>query len=255
MSWRAAAARLPLGRVRPLWLCALDSERRMPLGEHLAELRRRLIVGLFALAIGTVLTWGSLERVYAWLARPAGAIQLIALGPGEGLATDLRLALFGGCCLAAPTILVQATLFVGPALTAEGRRRLPLWVAAAFALACGGVLAGYFVVLPAALRFLLTRGAVAATVLSVARYTSFALVTLLATAAVAEFPLALLALAGLGVVSSDTLRRRRRQGWLFMIVAAALVTPSTDAVTLVLLAAPLIVLYEATLLLMKAVRV
>lgn len=226
----------------------------MPLSGHLAELRRRLIVALFALAVGTALTWGSLARLYAWLARPAGAIQLIALGPGEGFVTDFRLALFGGCCLAAPTWLVQATLFVAPALAAKSRRRLPLWVTGALALACGGGLAGYFVVLPAALRFLLARGAAAATVLSVARYTSFALATLLVTAAIAEFPLVLLALVGLGVVSPEALRRRRRQGWLFMVVAAALVTPSTDAVTLVLLTGPLIALYEATLLVMKAVR-
>lgn len=253
MSWCAAAWRL-FGLERRLWPAGVDSERRMPLTGHLAELRRRLIVGLFALACGTALTWGSLGHVYAWLARPAGAVQLVALGPGEGFATDLRLALFGGCCLALPTWLVQAALFIAPALDATGRRRLPLWMAGALALACGGGLAGYFVVLPAALRFLLTRGAAAATVMSVARYTGFALAALLTTAAIAEFPLVLLVLSSLGVVSPEALRQRRRQGWLLMVVGAALITPSTDAVTLVLLTGPLIALYEITLLLMKAVR-
>ncbi|MGE5560924.1 MAG: twin-arginine translocase subunit TatC [Chloroflexota bacterium] len=263
MSWRSAVGWRRMAGLRGVFAAvwpAVDVERRMPLADHLAELRRRLILSLFALAAGTILTWGSLPRLYSWLARPAGSPTLISLSPGEGFATDLRLALFGGCCLALPVWLVQAALFVAPALSGAARRRLPQYIAGVLLLACGGAAAGYLVVLPAALRFLLGRGATAAAtiraaaVLSLSRYTSFVLTSVLATVVAAEIPVVLLALAQLGLIRADTLRRRRRQGWLLMVVGAAVLTPSTDAVTLVLLAGPLILLYEVTLLLMKAVR-
>lgn len=267
MSWRSTLAWSTAGLRGLLAGSGPDAgERRMPITGHLAELRRRLILALFALVVGTLLTWGSLGPIYVGLVRPAGGAALIALSPGEGLATDIRLAVFGGCCLALPIWLVQAALFVAPALGRSSRRRLPLFVAGAVALAVAGGLAGYLLILPAALRFLLSRGAAVAGLagpdggaaahgaMSVARYTGFALTNILAAAIAAETPVLLLGLAQLGLIRATTLRRRRREGWLLLIIAAAILTPSTDALTMVLLAAPLILLYELTLLLMKAVR-
>lgn len=173
----------------------------------------------------------------------------VTLGIGEPFATTLMVAFMFALLLAMPLILYQGYAFVVPAFTPEEKRvAIPL-LSMVPALFIAGVAFGYFLVLPAAVRFLQNFNADEFNVLVQARdYYKFVALTLLATGMVFQIPVGILALTRLGVVSVGTLRRNRRYA-IVAIAVVAMLLPGTDPVSMLILMGPLIILFELSILL------
>ena len=229
----------------------------MPLFEHLAELRTRLLRALLALAAGTVVGYVVFPQVLALLTDPYCAAlavlepdrscRLIALRPLEPFSVRIKTSVVIGLFVGGPVIFYQLWRFITPGLTKRERRyALPFVVLSQVMFACG--IAFAYLVIPHGLRILLFMGGegIEAT-LSADEYLSFFLTTSVAFGLVFELPLVLIFLALVGVVQASMLRRARPYAVVLMVVLAAFITPTTDAVTLLLMAGPMVLFYELSI--------
>jgi sec-independent protein translocase protein TatC len=220
--------------------------------DHLDELRSRLIKSLIAVGVGTFIAFFFYEDILALLARPyetaVPGSELVFFRPTEAFSLSMRLSLFGGVILASPVILYQIWRFVAPALTPREKRwAIPITIVFVL-LFLAGVVVGYFA-LERGLGFLLGFGSEnLEPVIGADNYLSFAMRFILAFGISFEFPVFIFAAAAFGVVSSAQLRSVRRWAVLIIVVFAAVITPSGDPLTLMLLAVPMYVLYEASIL-------
>jgi sec-independent protein translocase protein TatC len=232
---------------------AVGFDDRLTLVEHLDELRSRIIVSLAAFGIGFALCFWQdalmLEIFNAAL--PAETPQPITLGVTEPFFTTIEVAAYGAFVLSLPVILWQAYAFVLPAFSdAERRVVLPFLVAAPF-LFLAGVAFSYFVVMPAAIDFLLNFNTADFDIEVRARdYYRFIGVLCLALGVLFQIPLGVLSITRLGIVTPDQLAKNRRYVILgISVVAAAL--PGGDPVSMLLIMLPLILLYEVSILIAR----
>lgn len=240
----------------------------MTLVEHLEELRARLIRSLAAVALGGLVGWFLYDQVLALLLRPycdyLGTVPeslrprqgcgLFFLGALDPVLIKLKLVAFIGFFLALPFILFQIWRFVVPGLTKSERRLgLPFIVSSVVLFALGAVVA--YVTLPRALAFLLGfAGPEFAPLLTGDRFLGFVMVVALAFGLSFEFPVVLVLLQTLGVVTPTQLAEQRRAAVLFVAVFAAVITPSSDPYSMLALMLPMLVFYEASILIGKLLR-
>lgn len=233
-------------------LLALDREIEdppMPLVGHLAELRRRLIVSLLILGLGAAAVFRFSGALLSWLARPAGGLVFVA--PAEAFYTRLQVALFGGLLLTLPLLLHQAWLFVARAMDRRWRRVTMILAPLSYLLFLAGTALSVFLVVPAALRFLLSYGSEGVRpLLSLSAYLEFVTGLSLAFGLVFQLPPALYALNRAGVLEGGRLRGLRGPIYVACFAAAALLTPGPDVVTQLLLGLPAVFLFELSLLAM-----
>ena len=221
---------------------------------HLEELRRRLGISLAALLVASGLALTQIERLIGWLQHPVRFLlpRFAYFTPTEPLTAYLRVAVLAGVVLAMPVILQQLWAFLRSGLTPRERTYGLLfvwWGSAQFVL---GALFAYVVLLPAALRFLLGIGErYLIPVVSIDRYVAFVTTLLFSCGLVFELPVVLCLLARLGVVTSEWLRQHRPYAVLVLVIIAALVTPTTDPVNLLLVAVPMLLLYEGSVVLAR----
>jgi sec-independent protein translocase protein TatC len=228
---------------------------QMPLADHLREFRSRMVRAAAAIALGTIagyvlFPWGIefLLRPYCAAIGRATRCELIVLGPLDPFLVRLRTAFVVGLVVGGPVLLHQLWRFVRPGLTPRERRyALPFVLLSQVMFAAGIAFAAW--VIPRGLGILLELGGDSISPLLGAReYLSFLLSMGLAFGVVFELPLVLVFLALAGVITSDGMRRFRRYAIVINVVAAALITPTGDAVTLLLVAGPMIVFYELSVL-------
>ncbi len=211
------------------------------------ELRRRLLVCVLTVLLASGLGFWLADWLLAWLKRPAGYLlpTLAFFSPTEGLVAYLTVAVAFGLVAALPVLLYQLWAFVRPALTWRERTygvAFVCWGSLCFVL---GAEVGYGVLLPYFLKFLLSVGSPhLAPVISVSQYLSFVLGVILLCGAVFELPVVVFLLSRMGLVNPQMLRRHRPLAMLIILIVAAMVTPTTDAISLFLLALPLALLYE-----------
>jgi sec-independent protein translocase protein TatC len=213
--------------------------------EHLEELRTRLIISLIALAAGFAIAYGFHGQLLDWLNRPLPDTisKPVTFGVAEPFLTSVMVSLYAGFLLALPVILWQTWSFLAPAFEHHQQRKVAMLVAFATVLGIGGVLFGYWVALPAAVKFLTHYDTAHYNINVRAKdYYSFASLVLLACAVVYEVPIFVLALVRLRVLSAAKLRRNWRMGIVAMTVLA-IALPGVDPVTTVFELAPLLVLY------------
>jgi sec-independent protein translocase protein TatC len=234
-----------------------SSRGEMTVVEHLRELRTRVLRGLAALLVGTVIGYlvfpevlDLLIRPYCVVAdrlRPDGSCHLIALRPLEPFSVRVKTSVVLGAFLAAPVLTYQLWRFVTPGLTVRERRfSLPFVVLSQLMFGVG--IAFAYLVIPQGLRILLGLGGPSIeALLSADEYLSFFLTMSVAFGLVFELPLVLVFLALVGVVRVESLQRARPYAVVAMFVAAAIITPTTDAVTLLLLAGPMVLFYELSI--------
>jgi sec-independent protein translocase protein TatC len=219
---------------------------------HLGELRQRLIVTLFTIVLATVLCLFFGKELLAFLIRPVG--DLVFIAPTEVFITYLKLALFGGIFLSIPVILFESWQYIASGLKPKERKYILVFAPFSLLLFLGGAAFAYLVVLPLGLNFLL--GFAPQNIrpmISVAKYVAFATRFLLAFGIVFEVPLMVLFLTKVGLVTPAFLSRNRKYVVLIVFITAAILTPP-DIVTQVLLAVPLLVLFEFSLLLARFVK-
>ncbi len=223
-------------------------ETRLPLTEHLAELRGRIAKILLAWLAGAVASWSYRDEIFGRLLEPAtralgedAALQAIA--PTEIFFTYLKCALLAGFVLALPVIFWQIWAFVAPGLYASEKRYLVPFVAASTVLFAGGASFGYFVVFPLIYEFFAGFSSDFVESAWTMREV-FALTTrlFLAFGVGFELPLVVFFLAVSGAVQPIALLRGLRYGVVIAVVLGALLTPP-DVVSQLLLAGPLTVLY------------
>jgi sec-independent protein translocase protein TatC len=233
---------------------AVSHEDRLTLVEHLDELRARLIVCVAVLGVAFALCFwqNHLLLEIASGPLPDQHKKLITFGITEPFTTTLTVSAYGALVLSLPIILYQLYAYVLPAFSQTERRVvLPILLLFPF-LFVAGLAFAYFVVMPAAVSFLLNFNDSQFNVQVRARdYYSFFSMTELAGALVFQMPLLILAVTRLGIVRVDQLRANRRYAYLVIaIVAAAL--PGVDPVSMLIEMVPLLVLYELSILLARA---
>jgi sec-independent protein translocase protein TatC len=223
----------------------INFDERATAIEHLDELRSRLIAAgaVLALAFGFAFWQNHLILAVANAPLPDGR-EPITFGVTEPFMTTVKLCGYAGFVLALPALIYLAAGFVLPALAPAERRAIVPFVVAAPALFIAGVVFSYFVVVPAAAKFLLhfNEGQFNIQVRA-SEYYGFLGTTVLALGLIFELPLAILAMTRLGVVSPESLARNRRYAVLACAVVAMLL-PGTDPVTMLICMAPLLILFE-----------
>ena len=236
-----------------------DADASGRLLDHLIELRTRLLRAVAGLVLVFVALLPFANRLYALLALPLldklpKGGQLIATEVASPFFAPLKLAFFVALVIAMPWLLYQLWAFVAPGLYKRERRlALPL-LASALVLFYAGCAFAYFVVLPAVFTFLNKVTPVGVTMMTdISNYLDFVLVIFLAFGASFELPVALVILALLGWVTPKQLREWRGYAIVAIFVLAAVITPP-DVVSQMLLALPMILLYEAGIIAASAVR-
>ncbi len=248
--------------------------------DHLEELRRRIIIALIAIAICIFISLWFRDLAVEILQRPAdvplnaqlanwidrsvssdgsfmaflsitlrakaaSTVQLNKAGPGEAIMAFLKIAVTFGVLLASPVVLYQVWAFIFPALTQQERKfALPLFLTIVFFFLVGAVFA-YCIVLPVVVQFAagLFADVGVGNLWSIDKYVGFAAGVILAFGVAFELPIVMALLARIGVINAQGFRERQRYAVMFIFVAAALLTPA-DVLSMLLMAIPLILLYQ-----------
>jgi sec-independent protein translocase protein TatC len=233
---------------------AVSHEDRLSLVEHLDELRSRLVVciAIFGVALALCFWQNHLLLEIASGPLPSDHEKLLTFGITEPFTTTLTVAAYGAIILSLPFVLYQLYAYVLPAFS-PGERRVVLPILLLFPLLfLAGVAFAYFVVMPAAVRFLLNFNDTQFNVQVRARdYYSFFSTTMLAGGLIFQLPLAIVAVTRLGIVKVEQLRSNRRYAYLAIAVVAAAL-PGIDPVSMLIEMVPLLVLFELSILLARA---
>lgn len=218
----------------------------MSLIDHLFEFRRRILISLAAVAAGTSIGWCYAGKVVGLLIHPMD--RMVFLTPAEAFLTYLKVSAFLGLLLASPVILHQIWIFVGPALYAHEKKLVFMLVPLSVALFLLGMVFSYCLVLPAALQFFMgfATGQLQP-VFSLGAYISFVISFMLPFGLIFQLPLFLLVLARAGVISSHVLVCKRRFFVVLAFVLGALAAPTPDVFSQVMVAIPLLLLYEISI--------
>jgi sec-independent protein translocase protein TatC len=232
---------------------AVSHEDRLTLVEHLDELRARLIVCIvvFGVALALCFWQNHLLLEIAQGPLPDNRDELITFGVTEPFTTTLTVSAYGAVVLALPIVLWQLYAYVLPAFSAAERRVILPILLLFPVLFIAGIAFAYFVVMPAALRFLLDFNDGQFNIQLRARdYYSFFSMTEIACGLIFQLPLAIIAVTRLGIVRVEQLSENRRYAYLAIAILAAAL-PGVDPVTMLIEMVPLLVLYELSILLAR----
>jgi len=238
----------------------------MTLTEHLGELRVRIIRSALAITLGAILIVAFYDQVLDFLTKPyidlckskgsAGSIEfcgfdatlsssnaLFIFDPIDGLSTRLRVATYGGLILAMPVVLWQIWRFIVPALHAKEKRYAIPFIGTSIALfLLGGLLA--YLTLGKAIEFLISwSGSDVGALFQVSKYIRLVALMVAAFGVGFQFPVLLVFLQLVGVLTPQTLIRSWRYALVIIVVVAAVITPSGDPISLLALAVPMTILY------------
>ena len=217
--------------------------------EHLDELRSRLFVMIGAVVAALAVTYAFHHRLIVWLNQPLPEAKRhpITFGVAEPFLTSLMVSFYAALLIALPVILWQIWSFLAPAFDERTQRGVRWLVALATILTVGGIMFGYYIVLPAALKFLTSYDNNLYNIQIRAKdYYSFVLLVLAAVGVVFELPIFVLALVRIGILTTAKLRRNRRIGYV-VVAAVAVALPGVDPVTTLMEMAPLMILFECSI--------
>jgi len=231
---------------------------KAPLMDHLIELRQRMIYALIGVGIGFAICFAFATDIYNLLVQPyvwaRGAdqkIEMIYTAPHEFFFTKLKLALFGAFLLAFPLIALQVYKFVAPGLYKNERQAFRPYLLWTFALFILGASVVYFVVMPLAMKFFLSMEQTGGQVeihlqARVSEYLSLIMTLIIGFGIMFQLPVVLTLLAQAGIISSRNLKDFRRYAIVAITAAAGILSPP-DPFSMVAMALPTILLYEAAI--------
>lgn len=241
---------------------------KMPLTEHLGDLRKSITISLIALLIAFVVAFNYSEEIFRSIMFPlkynlsfsvknpfisiipqeklSQTTKLVFLAPAEAFWMSMKVSFVAALVLALPVIFYQLWKFISPGLLAKEKKYVFPFVISATGLFVAGALFCFFMVLPFAMGFLLTYklGDVLMPMLSVGLYVDFCLKFILAFGAVFELPVVIIFLTRMGIVTTKTLAKNRKYAVLVAFILAAILTPTPDIFNQTLMAIPIIILYE-----------
>ncbi|KAL8229967.1 hypothetical protein R6Q57_014867 [Mikania cordata] len=224
----------------------LPEDKAMSLFDHLEELRERLFVSVLAVGAAIMGCFIYSKELIMLLEAPVSSqgVRFLQLAPGEFFFTTLKVSGYCGILLGSPVILYEIIAFVIPGLTKSERKFLAPIVLGSSILFYAGIAFSYSVLTPAALNFFVNYAeGVVESLWSIDQYFEFVLVLMLSTGLSFQVPVIQLLLGQVGLVSGDQMLSIWRYVVVGAVVAAAIVTPSTDPLTQLLLAGPLLGLY------------
>ncbi|HON38315.1 MAG: twin-arginine translocase subunit TatC [Desulfomonilia bacterium] len=227
-------------------------EEKLPIHEHLEELRWRLIKCIIAVAVGFVATYAFKERIFEFLVWPLTKVlpensRMIYTSLPEAFITYLKVAFFAGLILAIPVIFYQIWKFVMPGLYPNERRYVIPFMLVATLFFLAGVSFAYFVVFPYGFMFFLGfQTESIAAMPTMKEYLGLVMKLMLAFGVCFELPVIMFFLAKMGLVNPQWLKKSRKYAILIVFVVAAILTPP-DVFSQIMLAIPLLILYEISI--------
>ena len=226
-------------------------ESIMSLVDHLGELRSRLFKALIAIGAGSAVGYYFATDIRKFLQLPLGPLPLQVLGVGDAFVIQIKISLVVGIILAMPVLLYQIWAFVAPGLTTAERKTIRPWIPLALVFFVIGVVIAY-VILPFALAFLFsfTDDTLQAHP-AAGPYFDFVTTLFLVFGLIMEFPILLVGLSKVGIVTSERLSGQRRMIILGIAIFAAVVTPGGDIVSPIVLGTTMYILFELTALYIK----
>jgi len=219
--------------------------------EHLTELRKRIINSLISIGIGAGIGWFVAPYFVNWITKP----MLKALGdahldqklvythPAGYLNLLITLSVYLGLVMASPWILYQVWLFVAPALYKHERKAITGFLFSTVLLFLSGIAFGYFVSMPYVLHFLISFQGPVVPLISINEYFDLILLVLLGLGLVFELPVLIFILSLFGIVTPKFLMDNFRYAILVIAILAAILTPTPDAMTMLVFMAVLVGLY------------
>jgi sec-independent protein translocase protein TatC len=216
----------------------------IPLLEHLGELRKRIINSLLVIVFCACLVYPFIPDVIKNLTKPVG--KLYFLTPTEAFFTKIKLTIFLGLFLSLPFVFYQIWTFVERGLLSREKRFVLPITLLSFLLFTVGACFGYFVIVPTGVQFLLSYGTeTLVPMISVSRYISFLFALVFSFGLIFELPLVMGFLTKIGILNYKSLKKNRRIAIVAIFIAAAALTPGPDAFSQLLMAGPLLLLFEA----------
>lgn len=230
----------------------------MTLIEHLDELRSRVIKIGIAFFVVAVVAWFFVDEIFNFLLEPAGEAldgRLNFTSVTEALFSDIKLALYTAFLFTIPVLLYQGWAFVAPAVGDMGRAFTYVLITLASSLFLAGVAFGYFVVLPIGTQFLLSWDPDRyEAIITSGNYLSFVTRFLLAFGIVFELPAATYVGAKMELIDAPLLKKYRKHAIVLNTVLAAALTPGQDPFSMILMAVPMIVMYELSIIIARYVN-
>lgn len=229
-----------------------------PFVEHLADLRKTLLRVLYILVIGCGICLYFAEDIFSFVRQPIVPYLptggLVYTNPIDKFISNLKVSFLAGVVLTCPFWLYQIWLFIAPGLYKQEKKVAIYFIFFGTILFLAGFAFVYWLVFPAAFKFLLSIGHTVDTpMITIADYISFFMTMTLVFGLAFEMPLILVTLGMLGLVDEQSLRKNRRFAVMIMAILAAIVTPP-DALSMLSLLVPLMVLYEASVILVKVLK-
>jgi sec-independent protein translocase protein TatC len=224
---------------------------QMTFFEHLIELRKRIINSLIAIALGAAAGWFVAPKFVNVIAKPIQTVlaahhynaQLYYTGPTDYLGLLIKLSIYIGLVLASPVVLYQVWMFVAPALYKHERSAVTGFVFSTVLLFLGGIAFGFFLALPHILGFLVGFQGPVAPLIRINDYFDLVLLVLVALGLVFELPVLIFLLCYFGIVTPKFLVQNTKYAVLAITVVAAIVTPTPDALTMLLVMLVMLALY------------
>src|SRR5580692_582272 len=244
-------------RLRSRKKAARPTPDAMTLVEHIAELRRRLIISVGVLVVTATVGWVIYPQIFNFLKDPychvAGAknCSLYVNGPLVGLTLRIKIATYGGLFMASPVILWEIWRFITPGLKKNERRYAVAFVTASVSLFAAGAVLAYFT-FPHALQFLGKIGGPSLKqIYSPDNYVGLILALMAVFGLTFEFPVILVSLELVGILQPAKLAAWRRWAIVILVAFAAIITPSGDPFSMLALAIPLYLFYEISIIIGK----
>ncbi len=222
-------------------------DKQLTLVEHLSELRKRVIIIFIAIILGAGVSYKYIDIIIEYMVKPAKKLEFIYLSPPELFVAYIKIAIIAGIIISSPISLMQIWLFIKPGLKRNERKYLlfSLYMGIIFFLI--GCIFAYLTIIPITIEFF-TQVSVEqiAPLFSFDSYLSFISSLLFSFGLVFELPLLIVLLTQLNLITADTLKKYRKIVILVIFIVAAILTPP-DVVSQVLLALPMLFLYELSI--------
>ncbi len=220
-----------------------SSKARADIFDHIENLRKHLFRALLGLALTVSISFIFTETLIAYLSQPIGGIDALkAIDVTESIGVFMRVAMMSGIIIALPYIAFEFWLFIAPGIMPRSKKFGLLGIPLATILFIGGAAFSYYIMLPAALPFLLDFMGIQAE-LRPSSYFSFVLGVMFWIGVAFEFPLVIYALSAVGFVKPDVLKSQWRLAMVIVAIIAAAITPTIDPVNMALVMVPMAVLY------------
>jgi Twin arginine targeting (Tat) protein translocase TatC len=231
----------------------MENEKSLSLFEHLEELRSRLIRTIIYIILGSFLVWFFYQDFFKLLANPVTAAmnkigaQFLITGVAEGFTLKLQISAIFGIILSFPFIILEIWGFISPALKQSEKKALLTVIPFSIILFLAGILSAYFT-LPIGIEWLINQNPEGARFMpSMSETLLFIAKMELAFGVLFQMPIVIIFLAKIGLVKSELLIKFWREALIIICIIVAIITPTTDAFTMILMSAPMLLLYLITI--------